>query len=214
MPSRPQIMHAIIAQQRHAGITPMEIHANKATVDEFATEANLQPVVPEDTRSPMQRLLKSKEAPSPCLVFDGCRLVVNPRIVGPALLIRPSALMGDEEWLNKIQFHPGAKGPQGQQLIMPEGEETPWQQPAEQPIAGVAGSAQEEPEGTLAALTRAGGVTPTDVLMKAAEGMDRVEDVLVIRFHRGGDVDLCASMDRMKVMGALQMAMAYVARGE
>ena len=121
------------------------------TVNAFATEANLVPIVPPDTRSLIERVANRKAAPAPCLVFDGCKLVINPRIGNNAILIRPAALMADDEWLNKIMWKTHGKGPQGEQLIMPEGVETPWHQPADQAVAGVAGAAPA-PEGTICLL--------------------------------------------------------------
>jgi hypothetical protein len=213
MSHRVNTLHAIISYHRQQGISPVELHANKHTLDSFATEANLIPIVPPDTRSPLDVMFNRKTPPAACLVFDGCKLVVNPRIVGQAILIRPAALMHDDDWLNKIQMHPAARGPQGEQLIMPEGQETPWLEriePQEQ-----AGQASPEPDAevdVLAELNRGGSykVTPTDVLMKAAEGMDKVEHVIVMRFFHNGDVDMASTLDRYGVQGGLMKAIQYV----
>ncbi len=205
MSIRVNIMHTLIAQHRTMGINPQEIHANKPTVDSFAAEAELKPVVPPDKRSPIDRLLNRGEEPAPCLVFDGCKLVVNPRIAGEALLIRPAILMSDPDWLNKIQMHPAARGPQGQQLIMPEGQETPWMErimPRE--------PAAPAPEGTMEALAQAGGITCTDVIIKAMEGMDKIEHVLVVRYYRNGDVDMSSTLDKLGIQGGLMKALNYV----
>lgn len=211
MSIRVAVMHSLISQQRQLNLSPTEIHANKPTLDSFATEANLVPIVPLDTRSPIDRMMNRKPAPAACLLFDGCKLVVNPRILGQAILIRPAALMHDDEWLNKIQMHPGARGPQGQQLIMPEGEETPWMEKIE-PQGNAAAPAPDAEVDVLAELNRGGNskVTPTDILMKAAEGMDKVEHVIVMRFYKNGDVDMSSSLDRYGIQGGLMKAMQYV----
>jgi hypothetical protein len=214
MPTRVDFLHHLIAQQRQLGISPVELHANHSTVNSFAGEAKLLPVVPPDTRSPMERVLNRKPAPAPCLMFDGCKLVINERIAGAAILIRPLALMGDDEWLNKIMWHPHAKGPQGQQLIMPEGEETPWHQPADQSLPGVKGGSalKAESDDPLQALTQAGGVTCTDVLVNAMDGLDKIEHVLVVRYYRNGDVDMASTLDRFGIEGGLNKAIQYVMR--
>lgn len=213
MPSRVDFLHALISAHRAQGIQPAELHANRDTLNSFASEAKLTPVVQPDTRSPFERVVNRKAAPSPCLMFDGCKLVINERISGPAILIRPAMLMGDEGWLNKVMFHPHAKGPHGEQLIMPEGAETPWHQPADQAIAGVEG-ASPAPEGTMQALQQAGGASCTDVLVKAMEGMDKVEHVVVLRFYKNRDIDICSTMDRYAIEGGLRKAMMYVLGGD
>lgn len=219
---RVMMLHQILANHRRQGIDPREMHANKHTLDSFAAEAKLVPVVPPDTRSPIERMMNRKEAPAPCLIFDGCTLVVNPRIMGQAILIRPAALMGDPDWLNKIQMHPHAHGPQGQQLIMPEGEETPWMERREgtnlSPEAERAGAAlaPDDDVDVLAELNRGGNskVTPSDVLIKSMEGMDKVEHVIVLRFYKNRDIDMASTMDRYAIQGGLHKAMAYVMGGE
>lgn len=215
MSHRVMILHQIISSHRQQGINPQELHANKHTLDSFATEAKLEPIVPPDTRSPLDMMFNRKPAPSPCLVFDGCKLVVNNRIVGQAILIRPAGLMNDEDWLNKIQMHPHARGPQGEQLIMPEGQETPWHEKVEPQEASAAPAPTEDVD-VLAELNRGGSskLTPTDIIMKSLEGIDKVEHVVVLRFYHNRDVDICSTMDRYAIEGGLRKAMMYVMGGE
>ena len=209
MSHRVDVLHQIISHHRQHGINPSELHANKPTLDSFACEAKLEPVVPPDTRSPLDVMFNRKTPPAPCLVFDGCKLVVNNRIVGQAILIRPAALMHDDDWLNKIQMHPAARGPEGEQLIMPEGEETPWIEKVEPQEASAAPDGEVD---VLAELNRGGNskVTPTDILMKAAEGMDKVEHIVVLRFYKNGDVDMSSTLDRYGIHGGLIKALQYV----
>ena len=92
---------------------------------------------------------------------------------------------------------------QGGLQRLPVDGSTPWQQKTPKGQDEAPGSE----EGALAQLSKAGGITPTDCVMKAMDGIEGVKDIIVLRFRKGGDVEMSSTMDRMKVVGALQLAM-------
>ena len=210
--NRVQVLHHLIAQQRSVGLAPQELHANRGTIDGFILEAGLRPVVPPDTRSFIDRILRPKSGPGPQYEFEGLKLVCNPHIPGGAIILRPAILMGDHDWLEHIQFKEAPESPQngeqgGLQRLPADGS-TPWlrKQPnAPQPQQEAAGDPVQQ-------LQSEGGADCTSILIKAMEGMDSVQDVVVMRFHKNSDVTMCSTMDRMRVVGALQLAMGYVLR--
>ena len=211
--NRVQILHQIVAQQRQVGLCPVEIHANRTTLDSFIDEAKLRPFVPQDTRSLLARIRRPEAGPGPQYEFEGVKLVANPKIPGQAIILRPAILMSDPEWLeHHMRFGEAPTQPQdGEQAglqRLPADGSTPWLQ--KQPNAP---QGQQEAAGDpVQQLQSEGGADCTSILIKAMEGLDSVQDVVVMRFHENSDVTMCSTMDRMRVVGALQLAMEYVLR--
>ena len=54
-------------------------------------------------------------------------------------------------------------------------------------------------------------VTPTDVLIKAMDGVDELSGVVVVRVHRSGDIDMCLSCNAFEAQGVLQKAQMWLA---
>lgn len=209
MPNRPDLIRHLIAQQRAAGIMPGEIHMNAETRRQFALEANLKPEMPPDHRSLLTRLRSPRDASEGVLRFEGVLLVDNEAIADSGMLLRPTQLMGDDRWLDTIQWattQAKLKAHAEQQASEADGD-TSWHRREPVGEASVSGD-------VLSDLAQGGGVNPTTVLCKAMDGLDKVEDVIVLRFYKGGGIDLCSSLKRYAVIGALQDALGHVARGE
>jgi len=68
-------------------------------------------------------------------------------------------------------------------------------------------------DSVLAQLTENSGINPSTVLIKACENLDNVQDVIVLRFYRGGAIDMASTMSRFGVIGALQASLGHVANG-
>ena len=199
MPSRVEILRSILAQHRNMGMLPVELHANVATISSFVAEANLRPIVPPDNRSLLSRLGRAQEAPAPVYEFENCRLVPNPRIPGQAIIVRPRQLMDDPDWIDHIKF----QNAQTAQERPADLTTTPWHQKVEEGPHGVE-------ETTPEALSRGGGVNPTTVLLKAMDDLDKIEDVIVLRFYRNKNVDCCSTFNHYGVVGAMQKALGYI----
>lgn len=209
MPNRVEIVRSLIAQQRAAGISPIEMHMCAQTRKEFAEEAGIKPARPDDPRSLWERMTVPNGAPEAVLSFEGVRLVDNEAIAGSGILLRPLQLMGDESWLSTINWAStqARLSAQGDQQRSDDSGSTPWH--LREPVAGTS-----TPGDVLEDLTQGGGVNPTTVLMKAFDGLDKIEDVVVLRFYKGGSIDLCSTMRKYAVIGALQAALGHVANGE
>ena len=54
-------------------------------------------------------------------------------------------------------------------------------------------------------------VSPTDVLIKAMDGVDNLSGVVVVRVHRSGDIDMCLSCNQFEAQGILQKAQYWLA---
>lgn len=224
MTLREAAMHQLVAHHRQLGINPVEIHARKAMIDDFCRECNLVPTVPPDKRSMVARIRFPKDGPKPRLEFDALELVVNPDVPEPMMILRPQSMMGDPSWLSRVHF--GTRPPGAGGIEAPGGlgdaQQALASQKAAQDASGLpewhervprtSADAQEDNSDVLAQLSRAGGITPTDVVMKSLDGIDGVKDIVVLRFRKNGDVEMTATMDRMAIMGALQLAMGYVMR--
>lgn len=206
MPNRPEIIRHLIAQQRAAGINPVEIHMNAQTRKEFAAESEIKPEEAPDRRSLLSRIRDPHIPTAAILRFEGVRIVDNEAIAGGGMLLRPMQLMGDPDWLETIQWattQAKLKAHAEQQASEADGD-TSWHQREPVGEASVSGD-------VLSDLAQGGGVNPTTVLMRAFDGLDKIEDVVVLRFYKGGSIDLCSSMKKYAVIGALQAALGYVA---
>ena len=206
-------LQGLIHRQRQIGLNPIELHANRTTLDSFIDEAKLRPFVPQDTRSLLARIRRPEAGPGPQYEFEGVKLVANPKIPGQAIILRPAILMGDPEWLeHHVRFGETPaqpqNGEQGGLQRLPADGSTPWLR--KQPNAPQ--GPQEAAGDPVQQLQSEGGADCTSILIKAMEGMDSVQDVVVMRFHKNSDVTMCSTMDRMRVVGALQLAMGYVLR--
>lgn len=197
MTHRHQALRNMIAQQRAAGLNPQELHLNAATRDEFVRETGIKPKAKPDTRSTLDRALGRGTPPETVLAFEDVPLVTNEEIPGAAIILRPQQLMGDPLWLRNVQFRR-----EGQPRLPADGS-TPWMQPTPD-------NPQEGDETSPEALARGGGVNPTTCLFKAYENLDRVQDIVVLRFFKNGDIDMTSTFNRYGIVGGLQAALGYV----
>lgn len=210
MSTRVTILRDLIHQHRSAGILPQEIHMCEKTRKEFVQEAAIKPERVADTRSFIQRALTPKITQEVVLRFEGVLLVTNPAIGEGGMLLRPLQLMRDPNWLDTIQWaqhEAKITAAKGQESELQGSGDTPWHQRVAIDQASPTG-------GIMADLTDGGGVNPTTVLLKAMDGLDKIEDVVVLRFYKGGAIDLCATMNKYGVVGALQAAIGHVMNGD
>lgn len=211
MHNRPQIIRDLIARQRAAGQSPVEIHMNAQTRAEFAAEAGIKPEPSPDYRSLLSRLTSPRNAPAVILRFDGVLLVDNEAIADSGMLLRPVQLMGDPEWLKTIKW--AEQSLRMAHKAKEESEEdegdAPWHQRSSD-------AAQRPADAAITAddISQGSGVNVSSVLMKAFDGLDKIEDVIVLRFYKGGAIDLCSTLKRYAVIGAMQDALGHVARRE
>lgn len=72
--------------------------------------------------------------------------------------------------------------------------------------------AEDESAPTLAQLASSRGdmPSPTDVLIKAMEGADALQHVVVIRVHRDGSVDMCGTADQFGTRGIINKAVVWL----
>lgn len=209
MPSRIDILRHILREHRTLQLDPQELHMNAVTRAGFAEESGIKPQTPKDTRSLANRLWSHQSPPETILEFDGLRVVDNPKIEGGAIIIRPAHLMGDPAWLDNITFRREEASQEAQQPRMPASG-TPWHDQC----AKEASEALQGEQDALIGLSDGGGVNCTTVLMKAFDGLDKVQDVVILRFMRGGDIELCSTLDKLRIIGGLQVAMGYVMRND
>lgn len=182
---------------------------NAETRRQFSLEAKLKPEMPPDRRSFLERLRTPRNASEGVLRFEGVLLVDNEAIADSGMLLRPTQLMHDPAWLDTIQWattQAKLKAQAEQQASEADGD-TPWHQREPVGEASVSGD-------VLGDLAQGGGVNPTTVLLRAMDGLDKIEDVVVLRFYRGGSIDLCSTMKKYAVIGALQAALGHVANRE
>lgn len=205
MTLRERSLKSIIAQHRAAGLMPCEIHMNAATRDEFVRETGITPKSKPDTRSTLDRALGRGTPPETVLAFEDVPLVTNEALQSPMIILRPAQLQHDPDWLQHVRL----VSKDAQQPRMPA-EGTPWHQP----VAEAPEGAVEEGDTSPDALSRGGGVNPTTVLLKAMDGLDKIEDIVVLRFYKDRSIDLCSTMNRYGVVGGLQAAIGYVMNGE
>jgi len=175
-----------MAQQR--GQIPAEIHASKPTID--AIKETLPPV--RDMRSPLQRMIHTAPTPTGQLRILQLPVVENSKVIDGVIALRMDVAMGDPNWLDETMNF--------------QGGDVPWLERTE--------STQVESDDaapTLSSLASSSGrASASDVLMKAFDGIDRTRDIIVIRMQEDGNIELSATVDRMAMMGALQIAMSYV----
>lgn len=212
MHNRPQIIRDLIARQRAAGQSPVEIHMNAQTRREFAAEAGIKPEPSPDYRSLLSRLTSPRNAPAVILRFDGVLLVDNEAIADSGMLLRPIQLMDDPDWLKTIKWaeQQGRLTADRLRDVLDEEDGTPpWPQRAADvsvphPDAGI----------TASDLAQGGGVNPTTCLFKAYEGLDKVADVVILRFYKNGDIDMTSTFNKYAVVGSLQAALNHIVNGE
>lgn len=53
-------------------------------------------------------------------------------------------------------------------------------------------------------------VSPSDILMKAFDGIDEVKQIVVIRVHRNNDISMCLNADQFSAQGIIQRAQIYL----
>jgi hypothetical protein len=212
MAKRSAFLKQLIAQQRALNLAPCELHMSATTRDDFSREiAQEMP----DRRSLFDRIRNVPAPPYKCEIFEGLRVVENEMLQGSAIVLRPMQLMNDPWWLQRILFQDqtgqqsspmrpqAAQG--GRPVPLPADGSTPWHQRVQEAPQ----TPSEDDPVTVDSLADGGGVNPTTCILKALDGLDGVEDVVVVRFHRNRDVSLCSTLDRHGVAGALQKALGY-----
>lgn len=206
--NKPNTIDAIrlmLQSQKIHGIVPAEIHMNRITRDSLLTTTR-------STQSFFGRMLR------PIIrggKFDGVPLVENSDVPNGVYLVRTAEMMYDPEWARKIQWQVAqqvAPAPQKQPALPPVG--TPWHQSLPQPVDEALEGKAVDGGGVLRELSKTDTANPTSIIMKALDGIDNVQNVVVLRFYKNGDIDMASSLDRYGVVGGLQAALGYVARGE
>lgn len=201
-------MANLISQQRQLGLAPVELHMNSQTLTEFSRD--IAESVP-DRRSVLARL-RNVEAPvSKIEVFEGLRVVENAALTGSQMILRPQIMLGDPDWLDNISGMSAetlqkAAGQAAQEVV--RSGQAPWHQPVNPPA-----DAQKDSV-SVSDLADGAGINCTTVIMKALENLDPVKDVIVLRFRKDKGVEICSTMSRYGVIGAMQDALGFVARGE
>jgi hypothetical protein len=198
-----QGIREVIRMQRSMGLEPQELHMRPETFLKFIRDAALKPTVKPDNRSVLAKMVHPRMVPEPVYKFDDVTLVANEQIPGASMILRPPQLMHDPEWLKYIVFGRPVEQPQ-----LPADGSTPWHKRVEQGEAQSGGDVD-----VLEALTSGNGITPSSVVMEAMKGIEKVQNIVVLRFKKTGDVDVCATFDRHALIGALHDAIMYVSQG-
>lgn len=211
MSKRVEAVRQIIHSQRSAGILPQELHMHPKTRMEFAQEAEIKPERPHDSRFTLQRLMDPSGGPEPVLRFENILVVDNELMTPGGILLRPLQLMHDPNWLATIQWAAAETRltAQAQQDGVPQPQDgTPWHQRSPDAVQKQDGAITPED------ISAGGGVNPTTVLLKAMDDLDRIEDVIVLRFYRNKSIDICSTLNQYGVVGAMQKALGHVMNGD
>lgn len=201
--NRVKFLRSLIQQHRTMGLSPAELHMNSTTADDFSREVG---ETTADTRSIVNRMRHTRPAVKRLEEFEGVRLIANDKIEGTLIIVRPLQAMGDPDWLASIhRSHPD--GTQAQRAMLGSQSAHAFEQKrADSEPADV-----QKPDTILSQLTENSGINPSTVLIKAMENLDKVQDVIVLRFYKGGSIDMASTMNRFGVIGALQASLGYVA---
>lgn len=181
----------ILNLSRAAGQTPTEIHFSKRTLDEVKAMVRLQMKNQPDTRSMLQRFRVAKPEPqNEQLILCGLPTFENPDCDDECVAIRTASAMDDPLWLLKLK-EPADK-PQHEAIA-----ETPWFE---------RGKVEEESDKitSTSLISASNKPSASDVLMASFENADKLSDVIVVRIHKSGDIDMSASMPKIAAAGYLQ----------
>jgi hypothetical protein len=189
--NRVTFLRNLIAQHRQIGLSPIELHMSSTTADDFSRDVDENT---PDNRSVLDKMRHPKREAKRLEAFEGLRIITNETLEGSVIIVRPLQSMGDPDWLSHVHLN-RAGAPAKPESV---------QEAAKQR------EAPAEPD-MLAQLTHNAGINPSTVLIKAMEDLDKVEDVIVLRFYRGGSIDLCSTYNKYAVIGALQASLGYVA---
>jgi hypothetical protein len=197
--NRVQFLRNLIAQHRQIGISPCELHMNSTTADDFSRDVDENT---PDNRSVLDKMRHPKREMKRLETFEGLKIVTNDTLEGSAIIVRPLQTMGDPDWLDYVQRgRPSAPA-------QSNGAREALQQRHDSEPADL-----QRQDDILSQLTRNAGISPSTVLIKAMEDLDKVEDVIVLRFYRGGSIDMASTMPRFGVIGALQASLGHIANG-
>lgn len=192
-----QISVAVIGQMIEAskqmGGNPREIHMSPETLKAIAGAV----VRARDSRSPLQRMMGA-QAPQDLVAkgFYGLPVVEDAKFALGVIALRDEKGMGRDDWFEDAMEHQGGQVP-WLERVKPEAPR------------------EEDPEAvSLKQLsTSPDKASPSDVLMKCFDGIEKVEDIIIIRALKNGSLELSSTCSRVGLMGGLQLAMSYVIQG-
>lgn len=177
----------LIDQARMQGVQPIAFAMSRETMvkvqEEFAVSELL-------SLSLLQRWVRRflLQQPSVALTsLHGLPVMENPHLPAGAIMLQVSGVPN-------LANAPTAPKPES---VNPFQEQVTESKPAEEGVS-------------IDSLARASQLTPSDVMMKGFENIERVEHVLVIRKYPNGDVDLCASCNPMEAVGIVQKAQMWL----
>lgn len=184
------VIGQMIEASKQMGGNPREIHMSPETLKCISGA-----VVPaKDNRSPLQRMMGAQ--PPQDLVakgFYGLPVVQDAKIPLGVIALRDESGMGrDDWWEDAMEHHEG---------------QVPWLERVKQDAP------KEESAETVSLKqlsTSLDKASPSDVLMRSFEGIDKVEDIIIIRALKNGSLEISSTCSRVGMMGALQLAMSYV----
>lgn len=180
----------MLAHAKLCGRYGIEIHANKKTRDVIRQAHEQQQ---RDTRSPMERFFNRRMAGDELVLF-GVPVIENPKCKDEFVALRLDGTAGNPNWFEEMMAD--EKG---------SGNPAAWDAPPWHEKAPAAQDTSADSPVRLDALSGATGrVSASDVLMKAFEGIDDVNDIIVIRVHKNGDATMSATMAKTAAAGYLQ----------
>lgn len=177
----------LIDQARMQGVQPIAFAMSRETMvkvqEEFAVSELL-------SLSLLQRWVRRflPQQPSVALTsLHGLPVMENPHLPAGAIMLQVSGVPN-------LANAPAVPKPEA---VNPFQEQATESKPVEEGVS-------------IDSLARANKLTPSDVMMKGFENIERVEHVLVIRKYPNGDVDLCASCNPMEAVGVVSKAMQWL----
>ena len=191
MVSVAQINHTL-STVRRLGMTPMELHVNPADFQHFA-DTEKQAI---KRLSPWNRfrlyiietVLKRLPTPEEVLrgvIVCGLPVVKNDLVPPGGMAIRMEHQKDDPNWLSQV-MEPAEPEPPVEAAVAPA------------PASCELGDLQ------LTTLRRQdGSPTPTALLVKSMEGIDDIDNVIVIRVGKRGKIDMASTMPRVYAFGVL-----------
>jgi hypothetical protein len=181
------VIGKMIDMARSRGQSPAEIHMCRETLD--AMQVGAPP--PRDTRTPLQRMCGS--LPPPRALF-GLPVVENPQCAVGVIALRDRSALDNAHWMEAV--------------LTAQHDHVPWLERGPAPP-----SSADDPVSLAALAASPHRASPGDVLIKAFEGIDHTRDLIVIRCMQNGSLEMSGTLNKMEMMGALQIAMAYVMHG-
>ena len=193
-----QQANLMIARTRGAGLTPLYFLMNAVTngyvAQELATAAEarrsalgriIARLRGDKSKARLQALLTLPVIDAPNLP-DGVILLQHSGVIQP---VPQAGTMG--EAAGKVSYDPHAPMPQFQarERVTPEA-------PGNPKLDDLIGTGEH--------------VTPTDILIKGMEGIERIKQVLVIRVFDNNDVDMSLNCNAFEAAGILEKARMWL----